>query len=138
MIKEGNTVTVHYTGKHENGDVFDSSKDKQPISFTVGSGQVIPGFESAVIGMNKGETKTVTIQPKDGYGERMSERVDEVSKDKVPENVQVGAQLQGVDTMGNPMNVVVTQINASTVTVDANHSLAGKVLEFDIEVVDFN
>lgn len=137
MIKSGNTVTVHYTGKYENGDVFDTSNQKDPISFEVGAGQVIPGFENAVIGMSKGDTKTVNIAPEDGYGQVNKEMIVEVALDQVPEGVKVGAELQGQNAQGQPVPVVVKSVNEDTVTLDANHKLAGENIVFDIEVVDF-
>jgi peptidylprolyl isomerase len=137
MIKSGNTVTVHYTGKYENGDVFDTSIQKDPISFEVGAGQVIPGFENAVIGMSKGDTKTVNITPEDGYGQVNKEMIVEVALDQVPEGVKVGAELQGQNAQGQPVPVIVKSVNEDTVTLDANHKLAGENIVFDIEVVDF-
>lgn len=137
MIKSGNTVTVHYTGKYENGDVFDSSKQKDPISFEVGAGQVIPGFENAVIGMNKGDTKTVNIAPDQGYGQVNEEMIVKVPLDQVPEGVEVGAELQGQNQAGQPVMVTVKSVNKDSVTLDGNHKLAGENITFEIEVVDF-
>jgi FKBP-type peptidyl-prolyl cis-trans isomerase 2 len=137
MIKSGNKVTVHYTGKFENGVVFDTSIEKEPIEFEVGAGQVIPGFDNAVVGMKVGEKKTVNIKPEQGYGEVNKEMIVKVAKDQVPEGAKVGDKLQGQNQNGQPVNVVVKSINEDSITLDANHELSGKTLEFEIEVVDF-
>jgi peptidylprolyl isomerase len=137
MIKQGNTVKVHYTGRLEDNSVFDSSNGKEPIEFQVGSQQVIEGFESAVMGLTKGEKTTVTIPSDKAYGELRNELIQQVPRNQVPQDVQVGVQLQGVNPQGQPFVVTVTEVNESTVTIDANHPLAGKNLIFDIEVVDF-
>jgi peptidylprolyl isomerase len=137
MIKQGNTVKVHYTGKLEDNSVFDSSDGREPIEFQVGSQQVIEGFESAVIGLNKGDKTTVTIASEKAYGEVRSELIQQIPRTQVPNDVQIGAQLQGMDGSGQPFTVTVTEVNEDSVTIDANHPLAGKNLTFDIEVVDF-
>jgi peptidylprolyl isomerase len=137
MIKEGNKVTVHYTGKFEDGNVFDSSNGKDPIEFVVGQNQVIPGFEGAVMGLDKGGSTTVTVEPAQGYGEFREDLILSLPADQVPADAQVGANLQGQDPTGNMVNVTIKEINEKTVTLDANHPLAGKTLTFDIEVVDF-
>jgi peptidylprolyl isomerase len=137
MIKQGNTVKVHYTGRLEDNSVFDSSNDKEPIEFEVGSQQVIEGFESAVMGLTKGDKTTVTIPSDKAYGELRNELIQEVPRNQVPQDVTVGSQLQGVSPQGQPFTVTVTEVTESSVTIDANHPLAGKSLIFDIEVVDF-
>jgi peptidylprolyl isomerase len=137
MIKQGNTVKVHYTGRLEDNSVFDSSNGKEPIEFQVGSQQVIEGFESAVMGLTKGDKTTVTIPSDKAYGELRNELIQQVPRNQVPQDVQVGVQLQGVNPQGQPFVVTVTEVNESTATIDANHPLAGKSLIFDIEVVDF-
>jgi peptidylprolyl isomerase len=137
MIKQGNTVKVHYTGRLEDNSVFDSSNGKEPIEFQVGNQQVIEGFESAVMGLTKGDKTTVTIPSDKAYGELRNELIQEVPRTQVPQDVQVGSQLQGVNPQGQPFMVTVTDITESSVTIDANHPLAGKSLIFDIEVVDF-
>jgi len=135
MIKEGSKVKVHYTGKFENNEVFDSSKEREPIEFVVGEGNLIKGFENAVMGMEPGQNKTVTINAEEGYGERRKDLVQEIEKEKVPENVAVGQNLQA-NTPGGPINVEVVEVKENTVVLDANHPLAGKNLIFDIEVVE--
>lgn len=135
MIKEGSKVKVHYTGKFENNEVFDSSKEREPIEFVVGEGNLIKGFENAVMGMEPGQNKTVTINAEEGYGERREDLVQEIEKEKVPENVAIGQNLQA-NTPGGPINVEVVEVKENTVVLDANHPLAGKNLIFDIEVVE--
>jgi peptidylprolyl isomerase len=137
MIKQGNTVKVHYTGRLEDNTIFDSSTGREPIEFQVGSQQVIEGFESAVMGLTKGDKTTVNITSDKAYGELRNELIQQVSRNQVPQDVAVGSQLQGVNPQGQPFVVTVTEVNESSVTIDANHPLAGKNLIFDIEVVDF-
>jgi len=137
MIKQGNTVKVHYTGRLEDNTVFDSSDGREPIEFQVGNQQVIEGFESAVMGLAKGDKTTVTIPSDKAYGELRTELIQQVPRNQVPENVEVGVQLQGVNPQGQPFVVTVTEVNESSVTIDGNHPLSGKTLIFDIEVVDF-
>ena len=137
MIKQGNTVKVHYTGRLEDNTIFDSSNGKEPIEFQVGNQQVIEGFETAVVGLTKGDKTTVTITSDKAYGELRNELIQQVPRNQVPQDVQVGSQLQGVNPQGQPFMVTVTEVNENSVTVDANHPLAGKSLIFDIEVVDF-
>lgn len=138
QAKEGNTVHVHYTGKLEDGTVFDSSRDRQPLEFTLGEGSVISGFESAVVGMEAGQTKTATIEPEEGYGERRDDMVLQVESDQLPEGLdpEVGQQLQLQLQNGQQVPVVVTDVTNGTVTIDANHPLAGETLQFDIELVN--
>ncbi len=137
MIKQGSNVKVHYTGKLDNNEVFDSSDGRDPIQFEVGSKQVIEGFETAVLGLDKGDKATVTIPSEQAYGEIREELIMVVPKNQVPQDVSVGSQLQGIGGNGEPFNVTVTNISEESVTLDANHPLAGKTLIFDIEVVDF-
>jgi len=135
-IKTGDTISVDYTGKFENGEVFDSSRDRTPLKFTVGSGQLIPGFDAAVIGMQPGEKKTVTIAPEEGYGARDSERVVSMPRKGVPEGMQVevGLAVQLADQQGNPVPAVIQELTDEAVILDLNHPLAGKTLTFDIEI----
>ena len=136
MIKQGNTVKVHYTGRLEDNSVFDSSNGQNPIEFQVGSQQVIEGFESGVMGLNKGDKTTVTIPADKAYGEVRQDLIMSVPKTQVPQDVTPGSQLQGVGQNGQPFNVTVKEVNENDVVLDANHPLAGKNLIFDIEVVD--
>ncbi|HIG73598.1 MAG TPA: peptidylprolyl isomerase [Bacteroidetes bacterium] len=130
----GDTVRVHYTGTLQDGTQFDSSKGRDPLQFTVGAGQVVPGFDKAVSGMEVGETKTVTIDAKDAYGEPDPNQVVEVSKDQLPpdSNVSVGDQLQLGMQNGGSMIVRVAEVNENSILLDANHPLAGEDLTFEI------
>jgi FKBP-type peptidyl-prolyl cis-trans isomerase 2 len=135
MIEKGNKVKVHYTGKFEDNNIFDTSKDKEPLEFTVGEGQLIPGFEQGVVGLNTGDKKTVELEPEQAYGPVRSELINEVPMEKLPEGVKQGQMLQAQTEQG-AMNVMVTEVKEKTATVDANHPLAGKKLIFDLEVVE--
>lgn len=136
MIQRGNKVKVHYTGKIGE-EIFDSSEGKEPIEFTLGSQEVIAGFENAIIGKNVGDKVTVTISPEEGYGDLRDDLIISVEKSQVPADVQIGHTLQGVNPDGMPFNVTVSEIQEDMVILDANHPLAGKTLEFEIEVVSF-
>ena len=130
----GDTDRIHYTGTLQDGTQFDSSKGRDPLQFTVGAGQVVPGFDKAVSGMEVGETKTVTIDAKDAYGEPDPNQVVEVSKDQLPpdSNVSVGDQLQLGMQNGGSMIVRVAEVNENSILLDANHPLAGEDLTFEI------
>ena len=138
-IQTGDTVKVHYTGKLEDGSVFDSSltEGREPIEVTLGQGQLIPGFEAGLMDMSEGEKKTVEIESADAYGEPRAEMINEVPKANVPEGVQAGEMLQGMGPQG-PVNVKVVSVTEDTVTLDANHLLAGKKLIFDLEIVSIS
>lgn len=137
QAKSGDTVKVHYKGKLADGTVFDSSKDREPLEFAIGEGQIIPGFEQAVIGMAPGESKTTEISSEEAYGPHRPEMVLEVDREQIPEDIEVetGQQLQVQHPSGQQIPVVVTQVADSKVTLDANHPLAGQDLTFDIELV---
>jgi len=129
---EGMKVSVHYTGHEEaTGEVFDSSKDRDPLEFEVGAGQMIMGFDAAVHGMGVGDKKTITLAPEMAYGEPREEMVGQVPVDKLPEGTAVGTKLQ----LQGGMVAVVLAIQDGQATLDANHRLAGKTLVFDIEVM---
>jgi peptidylprolyl isomerase len=136
--KKGDNVKVHYTGRLEDGTVFDSSHDREPLEFTLGEGQVIQGFEMAIDGMSEGETKTTTIPADEGYGDRRDEMVIELDRGKVPSDIEpeVGQNLQIQLQNGEQLPVVVTAVEDEKVIIDANHPLAGKTLVFDIELVE--
>jgi peptidylprolyl isomerase len=138
QAKAGDTVRIHYTGTLEDGTQFDSSSGRDPLEFSLGSGQVIPGFDNAVDGMSVGETKSISIEPGDAYGERHDQLVQEVPKSVLPEEVDatVGMQLQGQSAEGQMTRFTVTAVTEDTITVDANHPLAGQKLNFDIELVE--
>ncbi len=134
---EGSKVTIHYTGRLDDGTVFDSSRDRDPLEFEVGSGQVIPGFDGAVEGMEAGDEKTVTIPAVDAYGPRRQELVLDVPGEQLPDELEaeVGQQLQMQTPDGQTFQVTVVDVDDEGVKVDANHPLAGKDLTFDILVV---
>jgi FKBP-type peptidyl-prolyl cis-trans isomerase SlpA len=138
-IKNGDNVSVHYTGKLEDGTVFDTSlaEGREPLTVTLGQGQLIPGFENGLIDMTAGEMKTIEIEPENAYGDIKPQMMSEVPLSQVPEGVKSGDMLQGQNQFG-PVNVVVTEVKESTVVLDMNHPLAGKKLIFDLEVVSVN
>lgn len=138
-IKNGDRVSVNYTGKLEDGSIFDTSlqEGRTPLDVTLGQGMLIPGFENGLIGMSTGELKTIEIEPENAYGPYNQDMVQQVPVSQVPEGVQVGDMLTGQSQYG-PMQVVVKEVTSETVTLDMNHPLAGKKLIFDLEVVSVN
>ena len=138
MAQENDTVTVNYTGKLDDGTVFDSSIGKEPLQFTIGAGQMIPGFEKAVTGMKAGESKTVTIPSEEAYGSYREELVQEVNRDELPPDMEpeVGMILQGSMMNGQVAIFTVTDVSETTVTLDANHPLADQDLTFEIELLE--
>ena len=136
--QKGNKVSINYVGSFEDGKVFDASeKHGKPIEFTVGSGQVIAGFDNAVVGMGVGESKDIKIEPKDGYGEPNPELVKIITRDKLPKEREPEVGMVLVLGMGNGMEIParITKISGDMVTIDLNHPLAGKTLNFRITVV---
>ncbi|MBW4691690.1 MAG: peptidylprolyl isomerase [Lyngbya sp. HA4199-MV5] len=138
QAKAGDTVKVHYIGKLDDGTVFDSSENREPLEFTLGSGGIIPGFERAVLGMSLGESKTEVIPTDDAYGPHLDEMVVVVDRQQMPPEIepQVGQQLQLQQQDGQILPVVITDVSGASVTLDANHPLAGEELTFDIELVE--
>jgi FKBP-type peptidyl-prolyl cis-trans isomerase 2 len=138
QAKNGDTVKIHYTGKLEDGTTFDSSADRDPLEFTLGKGEIIPGFEQAVVGMEPGESKSVDIPAEKAYGPHQKELVTEIDREKVPPNIdlEAGRQLQLQSPDGRKQVVMVTEVTESSVTLDANHPLAGKDLSFDIKLME--
>ncbi len=136
--KQGDTVKVHYTGKLKDGTVFDSSRERDPLEFKIGSGSLIAGFENGVIGMAPGDSKTLEINPEEGYGERRDDLTVTVEKERLPENinVEVGQALRMERENGSTIDVVVSDVGEAEVTLDANHPLAGKTLLFEVELVE--
>ena len=136
--KQGDTVKVHYTGKLENGTVFDTSRSRRPLQFTLGNGQVIAGFEQAVVGMNTGESKTTTVPVDQAYGPRRQDMIITMERSQLPTdlNPNVGQRLELTQMDNRSVLVTVTGISDTTLTLDANHPLAGKKLIFDIELVE--
>jgi len=135
--QNGDSVKIHYKGSLEDGTVFDSSEGRDPLGFTIGSGQVIPGFEEAVLGMSAGEAKSVLIPVDKAYGPRNEEMVMAFPIDQVPAelNPEVGQQLQMAGPGGQPLMVSVVEVTDEQIMLDANPPLAGKDLNFDIELV---
>lgn len=135
--KVGDTVSIHYTGKLDDGSVFDSSLEREPLKFSIGGQQVIPGFEQAVIGMNPGEAKTETIVCDQAYGPRHEDMVVTVLREQIPSDfeLEVGQQLQIRNPEGQVIPVMVSEIIEDQVTLDGNHPLAGEDLTFEIELV---
>ncbi|MFC3880396.1 peptidylprolyl isomerase [Algoriphagus namhaensis] len=140
QAKKGDAVQVHYTGKLEDGSVFDSSVSREPLGFTVGDGNMIKGFDAAVHGMAVGDKKSVTIPSAEAYGERRDDMLIDVPIEQVPADIkpEVGLQLTLQGGNGQPMPVTVTHVDEQKITLDANHQLAGKDLIFDIELVKIN
>ena len=138
QAKTGDTVKVHYTGKLDDGTVFDSSAEREPLEFTLGSGSIIPGFERAVLGMSLGESKTELIPTDAAYGPHLEEMVVVVDRQQMPAEIepQVGQQLQLQQQDGQVLPVVITDVSDASVTLDANHPLAGEALIFDIQLVE--
>lgn len=137
QIKSGDKVKVHYHGKLTTGETFDSSEGREPLEFTVGSGQVIKGFDDALMTMAEGEKKTVNIPVDEAYGARREDMVVEYPRKEFPAEMtpEVGMQLNMSDNQGNNFPVVITEVKEELVILDANHPLAGKDLIFDLEVV---
>jgi len=140
QAKSGDTVKIHYTGTLDDGTQFDSSEGRDPLEFQVGSGQVIPGFDKAVEGMAVGESKKVEIAPEDAYGEHQAQMVQDVPKSALPPDLEpeVGMALSARGQDGAEMRLTVTEVKDDAITVDGNHPLAGKALNFDIELVNID
>ncbi len=136
--QQGDTVKVHYHGTLPDGTVFDSSREREPLEFTLGAGQVIVGFDQAVAGLAPGESRTARVPADEAYGPRVDEMVLEVPREQVPSelNAQVGQQLELRQEDGQTVPVVVTDLSENTVTLDANHPLAGQELIFEVELVE--
>ncbi len=136
--KNGDRVRVHYTGRLEDGAVFDSSRDGDPLEFTVGAGEVIPGFDDAVRGMSVGDSRTVEIDSEDAYGPRRDGLVTQVSREaaQFPVEPEVGMHFALPLQDGSQIEVVVTEVTDTHVTIDGNHPLAGQKLIFDVELIE--
>ncbi len=136
--QQGDTVAVHYTGTLDNGEVFDSSRGRDPLEFEVGSGQVIPGFDQAVEGLAVGESREVRIEPDDGYGQPRDDLIVDVDRSQFPEEVepQVGQQVQVQVAPGQNRVATIAGIGDEAIKLDLNHPLAGKALSFEVELVE--
>ncbi len=140
LVKKNDKIKVHYTGKLKDGSIFDSSLQREPLEFTVGAGQMIPGFDNAVVGMALNSPKIVEIPCDEAYGEAREELIQEIPKNQLPEdlNPEVGQMLVSRQPDGMEIPLTVTNVTADSITIDANHQLAGKDLIFEIEVVEIN
>ena len=139
QAKSGDTVQVHYTGTLTDGTIFDSSEGRTPLEFTVGSGQVIKGFDEGVEGMNPGEKKTISIPVEDAYGATNEEMIFTLDRSEMPEDIplEIGSTLNmHEDGNPRPIPVIIRELTDTSVTLDANHPLAGHALTFDVELVD--
>ena len=136
--EQGNTVKVHYTGTLADGSVFDTSQERGPLQVVIGSGSLIAGFEQALLGMSQGENKVVTIAAVDAYGAPQAELVYQVERSEIPSevSVEVDAILMATDSDGNDVRLTVRAVDDASVTLDANHPLAGHDLTFAIEMVE--
>ena len=135
-VSKGKVISLGYTLKLEDNQVLDTNVGKDPLTYTQGANQIIPGVETAVEGMTVGQTKQVIVAPADGYGERDPNAFQEVPKENVPGDIKVGVQLHGKDADGRVVRPVVAEIKDSTVLLDFNHPLAGETLLFDVKVVN--
>ena len=136
--QQGDTVKVHYTGRLDDGSVFDSSAGGAPLEFTIGGGQMIPGFEQGVVGMAAGEARTVIIAADQAYGIYQPQGVIEVPRSDIPASIplEVGMQLQATGRDGRPAYMTVLELSDDRVKLDGNHPLAGKDLTFDLQLVE--
>ena len=140
QVKHNDTVKVHYTGKLTNGQIFDSSLEREPLEFTIGDGKLIPGFENAIIDMQLNDKKTVEIAKEDAYGDILEELFHQVPKDQLPQDIQpevgMGLASQGPDGIEHQFRVI--EVKEDHIIVDGNHPLAGQALVFELEVVEIN
>lgn len=136
--KTGDTVRIHYTGTLSDGSTFDTSSGRDPLEFTVGSGQIIPGLDRAIDGMSVGEKKTVEVPAAEAYGDRNPEGIQTVPREQVPDHIPLdpGTQLQVQTGDGRTLPVTVSEVTEEAVVLDANHPLAGKDLTFEVELVE--
>jgi peptidylprolyl isomerase len=134
----GTSVAFHYVGKLDDGTVFDASTDGEPLRVTVGEGEVIKGVDQALEGMTPGETKTVTVSPEQAYGPHRDELIQRIERAQIPPqvDVSVGQRLQGRDPQGRTLHLTVIDASDDTVTLDANHPLAGRDLIFELKLVE--
>ena len=136
-VSTGQVVSVHYTGTFDNGEQFDSSHDREALTFQVGNGQMISGFDAAVVGMSVGETKNITLSPTEAYGDALPQLVQQVPLEQFPEGFQfeVGATVQGEAENGQPVFANIVDVLDDSIVLDFNHPLAGKSLNFEIELL---
>ena len=139
QAKMGDTVRVHYTGTLTDGTEFDSSPEHEPLEVTIGSGQVMRGFEAALVGMTKGETKSAILQPIEAYGARDPQNVHSVERAGIPDEIalEIGTVFAAEDSSGNEIHLQVLEFSDRSVTFDANHPLVGRTLTFELNLVEF-
>ena len=139
IVATGDQIRVNYVGRFENGSTFDSSEGREPLEFTVGAEQVIPGFDRAVVGLKPGESCKVAVAPENGYGAHVPEMVAEVERHLIPdsEKLVLGSMLEVSVEDGQTLEVQVVELSDAVVTLDGNHPLAGKELHFEIELLEF-
>jgi peptidylprolyl isomerase len=138
MIEDGQKVKIHYTGTLDDGEQFDTSTGRDPLEFELGAGMVIPGFEAGVKDMAVGEKKSIHIPAAEAYGERREDMIMEFERSRLPEDLkpEVGMHLQMQGPQGQPVAVKITSVAEASITIDANHPLAGRNLNFDLELVE--
>ncbi len=136
--KAGDIVRVHFTGTLDNGDVFASTKDDDPLEFTIGGGSTFQNFDEDIIGMKAGDSKKIIVEPDDGFGQRDDNLVFKVDKEGGPQELmlEVGKKLQMKQENGKVVDMIVTEIEDETITLDANYPLAGKTLTFDVKLME--
>ena len=137
-MDKGDKVKVHYTGTLDDGSVFDSSEGKNPLEFTIGNNEVIPGFENEIKNMKLNEEKTIKINPKDAYGENNEQLIISIPREKFPPKIEVGGRLILKSPQGQNIPAIVSEVKEDAVVIDMNHPLAGKELTFKIKVVEIN
>ena len=137
-VKNGDRVKIHYTGKLKDGEIFDTSREQQPLEFVVGNREMMPGLETRLIGMEAGDNKSIEVPPEEAYGPRQEELVIEVKKSELPDHIEpsLGLRLQMQVAEGNHVELAIIEIKEETITLDANHPLAGHTLFFDLELVE--
>ena len=138
QAKENDKVKVHYTGKLKDGQVFDSSLEREPLEVTIGQGMLIPGFENAIIGMEPNEKKTIEISKDEAYGDVQKELFHEVKKEQLPPDMkpEVGMRLSSRSNDGQEHSFTVTEVKEDSIIVDGNHPLAGRDLIFEVELLE--
>ncbi|MGD0624923.1 MAG: peptidylprolyl isomerase [Thermodesulfobacteriota bacterium] len=136
--KQGDTVKVHYTVRLEDGTILGSTTNHEPLQFTIGEGEILPGFEGAIVGMNPGESKTVQVPADEAFGQHQEEMIVVVGRNRLPADLEpkAGESLLFRQEDGKTITVMVTDVSESSVTIDANHPLAGKDLTFDIQFLE--
>ncbi len=137
IAAKGNKVRVHYRGTLDNGEVFDSSQDREPLEFTIGAGQMIPGFDEGVEGMKIGEKKTLKLSPEKAYGNKREDLIFTIAEKSLPKNYkpEIGDRLQLSTVGGGFITACITAIQEDTISMDANHELAGETLTFEVELL---